>query len=67
MIALPVSHNLPFSMQDPAQLAMMDRYNGVFSPLEISAEAFKAAYDTPDIGPHIEKARNCKKRTTKAI
>lgn len=44
-----------FSVNDPAQLAMMDRYNGVFNPLEISAEAFKAAYDTPDIGPHIEK------------
>ena len=42
-------------MNDPAQQAMMDRYNGVFSPLEISAEAFTAAYDTPDIGPHIEK------------
>lgn len=40
---------------DPAQQAMMDRYNGMFSPLEISAEAFRAAYDTPDIGPHIEK------------
>jgi hypothetical protein len=40
---------------DPAQQSMLDRYNGVFSPLEISAEAFKAAYDTPDIGPHIEK------------
>jgi hypothetical protein len=44
-----------FSMEDSAKQAMMDRYNGVFSPLEISAEAFKAAYDTPDIGPHIEK------------
>jgi hypothetical protein len=43
------------SMEDPAKQAMMDRYNGVFTPLEISAEAFKAAYDTPDIGPHIEK------------
>ena len=42
-------------MSDPAQQAMTDRYNGVFTPLEISAEAFKAAYDTPDIGPHIEK------------
>ena len=42
-------------MDDSAQQAMMDRYNGIFSPLEISAEAFKAAYDTPDIGPHIEK------------
>ncbi len=40
---------------DPAQQIAMDRYNGIFSPLEISAEAFKAAYDTPDIGPHIEK------------
>jgi len=40
---------------DLAQQAAMDRYNGIFSPLEISAEAFKAAYDTPDIGPHIEK------------
>ena len=49
---------IPFSLlmsSDPAQQAMMDRYNGIFSPLEISAEAFKAAYDTPDIGPHIEK------------
>ena len=55
MIALPVNHDFSISMQDPAQLAMMDRYNGIFSPLEISAEAFKAAYDTPDIGPHIEK------------
>lgn len=45
----------PSLMNDPAQQAMLDRYNGVFSPLEISAEAFKAAYDTPDIGPHIEK------------
>jgi hypothetical protein len=44
-----------FSSMDPAQQATMDRYNGIFSPLEISAEAFKAAYDTPDIGPHIEK------------
>jgi len=40
---------------DPAQQAMMDRYNGIFTPLEITAEAFKTAYDTPDIGPHIEK------------
>jgi hypothetical protein len=43
------------SMEDPTKQAMMDRYNGIFTPLEISAEAFKAAYDTPDIGPHIEK------------
>ena len=42
-------------MEDSAKQAMMDRYNGIFTPLEISAEAFRAAYDTPDIGPHIEK------------
>ena len=56
MISLPVyTTDVVSSMQDPAQQAMMDRYNGLFAPLEISAEAFKAAYDTPDIGPHIEK------------
>lgn len=51
-----------FTLYDPAimtsdiaQQAMTDRYNGVFAPLEISAEAFQAAYDTPEIGPHIEK------------
>jgi hypothetical protein len=27
----------------------------MFTPLEITAEQFTAAYDTPDIGPHIEK------------
>ncbi len=42
-------------MEDSAKAAMMDRYNGIFTPLEISAADFKAAYDTPDIGPHIEK------------
>ncbi len=42
-------------MEDSAKQAMIDRYNGIFTPLEISAEAFRAAYDTPDIGPHIEK------------
>jgi len=42
-------------MEDTAKQAMLDRYNGVFAPLEISAESFKAAYDTPDIGAHIEK------------
>jgi hypothetical protein len=42
-------------MEDPTKQALLDRYNGIFSPLEISAEAFRAAYDTPDIGPHIEK------------
>lgn len=40
---------------DPSKQAMIDRFTGIFSPLEISAEAFKTAYDTPDIGPHIEK------------
>lgn len=39
----------------PAQQAMTDRLNGVFAPLEISAEAFQAAYDTAEIGQHIEK------------
>ena len=38
-----------------AQQSLTDRFNGLFNPLEISAEAFQAAYDTPDIGPHIEK------------
>ena len=38
-----------------AQQALTDRFNGLFNPLEISAEAFQAAYDTPDIGSHIEK------------
>lgn len=42
-------------MEDSAKAAMLDRYNGIFTPLEISAADFKAAYDTPDIGPHIEK------------
>lgn len=42
-------------MDDFSAQAMMDRYNGIFTPLEISAADFKAAYDTPDIGPHIEK------------
>lgn len=56
MIALPNYSASDFTtMDDFAKQAMMDRYNGVFAPLEISAEAFKAAYDTPDIGPHIEK------------
>ena len=42
-------------MDDFSRQAMMDRYNGVFAPLEITADQFKKAYDTPDIGPHIEK------------
>lgn len=41
---------------DPTVQALLtDRMNGMFAPLEISAEQFAAAYDTPDIGPHIEK------------
>ena len=41
---------------DPTVQALLtDRMNGMFTPLEISAEQFTAAYDTPDIGPHIEK------------
>ncbi len=57
MISLPSTANFLSSsfMDDLSTQAMMDRYNGIFTPLEISAEAFKAAYDTPDIGPHIEK------------
>lgn len=57
MISLPLTAHFPYSlsMDDFTTQAMTDRYNGIFSPLEISAEAFKAAYDTPDIGPHIEK------------
>ena len=42
-------------MDDFSKQAMTDRYNGVFAPLEITADQFKKAYDTPDIGPHIEK------------
>ena len=41
---------------DPTVQALLtDRMNGMFTPLEITAEQFAAAYDTPDIGPHIEK------------
>ena len=43
------------SMEDSAKQAMTERALGIFTPLEITAEAFRAAYDTPDIGPHIEK------------
>lgn len=43
-------------MTDSAsQQALVDRYNGMFPALQISAEDFKKAYDTPDIGPYIEK------------
>ena len=39
----------------PAQQAMTDRLNGVFEPLVISSESFQKAYDTPEIGPYIQK------------
>lgn len=34
---------------------LVDRMNGMFTPLEITAEQFTKAYDTSEIGPHIEK------------
>ena len=40
---------------DSSQQALADRYNGLFNALEISAEAFQAAYDSAEIGQHIEK------------
>lgn len=43
-----------FLMDTPASLAMADRMNGLFSPLEISAKAFTTAYDLA-IGEHVEK------------
>jgi hypothetical protein len=43
-----------FSMDSPASMAMTDRMNGIFSPLEISPEAFTKAYELP-IGEHVEK------------
>lgn len=43
------------TLSDPTKQAMAERALGIFTPLEITAEAFRAAYDTPDIGPHIEK------------
>jgi len=55
-----IDHNLflykpsDFFMDSPSSLAMADRMNGLFSPLEISAEAFTAAYDLA-IGEHVEK------------
>lgn len=42
------------SMDTPSSLAMTDRMNGVFSPLEISPEAFTKAYELA-IGEHVEK------------
>jgi len=37
------------------QALLVDRMNGMFAPLEITAEQFTKAYDTSEIGPHIEK------------
>lgn len=42
------------SMDTPASMAMTDRMNGIFAPLEISPESFSQAYDLP-IGEHVEK------------
>lgn len=44
----------PKFMQSPAALAMSDRMNGIFSPLEISPAAFTTAYELA-IGEHVEK------------
>ena len=41
--------------ESTSQAMLADRMAGNFAALEISGEAFTAAYDTPDIGPHIEK------------
>lgn len=44
------------SAADPTtQALLVDRMNGMFAPLEITAEQFTKAYDTSEIGPHIEK------------
>jgi hypothetical protein len=44
------------SAADPTtQALLVDRMNGMFTPLEITAEQFTKAYDTSEIGPHIEK------------
>ena len=41
-------------METPATMAMADRMNGLFSPLEISPTAFTTAYERA-IGEHVEK------------
>lgn len=41
-------------LTSPASLALSDRMNGLFSPLEITPEQFKNAYELP-IGEHVEK------------
>jgi len=43
-----------FPLDSPASMAMTDRMNGIFTPLEISPEAFTKAYELP-IGEHVEK------------
>ena len=42
------------SMDTPSSLAMTDRMNGIFSPLEITPEAFTKAYELA-IGEQVEK------------
>jgi hypothetical protein len=42
------------SMDSPASMALTDRMNGLFAPLEISPESFSQAYELP-IGEHVEK------------
>ena len=57
MIALKTMYYNPAdfaSMDTPASMAMTDRMNGVFSPLDISPEAFTKAYELA-IGEHVEK------------
>lgn len=41
-------------LTSPASLALSDRMNGLFSPLEITPEQFTKAYELP-IGEHVEK------------
>ena len=46
--------SFPMDLTSPASLALSDRMNGMFSPLEITPEQFKTAYELP-IGEHVEK------------
>ena len=41
-------------LNSPASLALSDRMNGLFAPLEITPEQFTTAYELP-IGEHVEK------------
>jgi hypothetical protein len=57
MIALKTMFYSPAdfaSMDSPASMALTDRMNGLFAPLEISPESFSQAYELP-IGEHVEK------------